>query len=85
MLNNTVYIDIRRRTPKLRHHLATLYPDKEDIRRVLADAGIDPTRISLNESAETMWFNALNEAEKCGQLHELIDIAHSEYGVLVDS
>ncbi|MEM7537223.1 MAG: leucine-rich repeat protein [Chloroflexota bacterium] len=63
----------------LRHHLAQLYPTLDDIRPLLADAGIDHTRITLNGTAQAMWHNILEEAEHSDKLHHLLDIARQDY------
>ena len=64
LLHDTVYEDRHYDTRRLRHHLARLYPDEANIRRVLADAGIEAMRIPFGTSVETVWHSVLTEAEK---------------------
>ncbi|MEM7535605.1 MAG: effector-associated domain EAD1-containing protein [Chloroflexota bacterium] len=38
------------------------------------------TRIPFGTSVETVWHRVLTEAEQCGQLHRLINLARNDYG-----
>ncbi len=59
--------------------LATLYPDSESLRRVLALAQVDATRIPFDHRAANMsWFAAV-EAARQGRLVRLTAVALEEY------
>ncbi|MBV7329836.1 SUMF1/EgtB/PvdO family nonheme iron enzyme [Chloroflexi bacterium TSY] len=64
----------------LRETLATLYPNKEDARRVAADAGLDGRRIAFSTQALNNWQAILNEAIKAGRMKPLLKVAREEYG-----
>lgn len=63
----------------LRRQLAELYSNIPDIQRILADAGVDQSRINLNAAAGAIWHGTLREAEKSGQIAELVAIVVQEY------
>lgn len=65
---------------KLRDVLAYLYPDELNIRRIVADAGINGARMTLNSTALNNWYSVLTEAEKTNQVDILLDIVKKEYG-----
>lgn len=64
----------------LRNTLAEFYPNEADLRRLLADARIDATRIPLNASALNNWQAICSEAEKTNQMAALLDVVLAEYG-----
>ena len=64
----------------LRALLAALYPDEPSIRRVLHDAGIDPSRIKFNATTLNIWHFVLTEAEKTGKTADLLTVVNREYG-----
>lgn len=63
----------------LRNIFVILYPDVSTIRRVLADAGLAAARVEFTSNATNIWYSALNEAEKLGQIEPLLRIAEGEY------
>lgn len=67
------------RLTDLRNVLEKLRPTEEDARRVVADAGIEPSFISFNNKAVNNWHNILTEAEKRGNIKDVIQIAREEY------
>ncbi len=61
--------------------LATLYPDSESLRRVLALAQVDATRIPFDHRAANMsWFAAV-EAARQGRLTALVGVMVEEYAL----
>lgn len=63
----------------LRHILAELYPQQQDIRRVLDEAEIDTSRIPLGSSAVNDWTEAIAEAERQGKWPRLVIVALRDY------
>lgn len=64
----------------LRNIFAELYPDESGVRRVIADAGIDSSRIVFNAAAIDRWHSVLVEAEKIGRVDALLQVVEQEYG-----
>jgi formylglycine-generating enzyme required for sulfatase activity len=64
----------------LRNILAELYPDEESMRRLMADAGINVTRIKLTSTPVNNWHAILAEAEKLGNIDALLAVLLGEYG-----
>ena len=64
---------------KLRRLLTELYEDARKIRKVIADADLPAARIDLSGSAENIWHDVLNEAEKVDKVEQLIDTVGSEF------
>jgi hypothetical protein len=61
--------------------LALLYPDSESLRRVLALAQVDATRIPFDHRAANMsWFAAV-EAARQGRLAALVGVMLEEYAL----
>ncbi len=63
----------------LRQTLARLYPTVDDARRIITDAGLDPSYIRFDDKAVTNWHNILAEAENRSQLATLVDRARQEF------
>ncbi len=63
----------------LRDVLATLYPDEASVRRVVAQARLDVTRIGFSPRGVDTWHAVLLEAAHSGRLEALMDVAASEY------
>jgi tetratricopeptide (TPR) repeat protein len=64
----------------LRTVLAKLYAEEPDIRRLIADAGLDVARINLDSAAINDWQAVLEEAEKVGRTEALLAVIEQEYG-----
>lgn len=64
----------------LRNTLANLYPDEISIRRLMADAGVDLSRIVLNAAAANNWHGVLTEAERNERVNVLLTVVEREYG-----
>ncbi|MEZ4867863.1 MAG: effector-associated domain EAD1-containing protein [Caldilineaceae bacterium] len=64
----------------LRDSLASLYSDATSIRRVIADASIAAVRIDFNSNVLNIWHAVLTEAEKTGQVEDLLTTVAREYG-----
>lgn len=61
--------------------LAALYPDALSLRRLLALAQVDATRIPFDGRASNMgWFAAL-EAARQGRLRPLVEVMLEEYAL----
>lgn len=63
----------------LRYALADLYPDITDVRRIMAQVGIEDERIVLGKSSLNDWSGIIAEAEKQRKLWELLLLATREY------
>lgn len=63
----------------LRAILATLYPGRADVLRVLSDVALDSSRINLEGSSVVRWHRTLLEAEKRGRLAAILDLTAQEY------
>lgn len=59
--------------------LAALYPDREESRRVVRDAGLNAMHIAFSDTALTNWSNILEEAEKRDKVQAIVDIAIRDY------
>ena len=64
---------------ELRTHLAELYPDVADARRVADDAGVTTAPIDFGGKVINMWHAILTEADKHDQVGAIIKIALDEY------
>jgi Effector-associated domain 1/Effector-associated domain 5 len=64
---------------ELRATLAALYPTRGHAVRLAEDAGIQPSRIDLDGSAEAIWHSVLDEAKKQELLSSLVAIARVDY------
>jgi predicted MPP superfamily phosphohydrolase len=64
---------------ELRATLASLYPSQIEAARLSDDARLNRARIDLNGSAQTVWFNVLDEARKSNRLGALVEVALAEY------
>jgi hypothetical protein len=69
----------------LRHALLPLYPTEQDVRRLVADSGLQASRIAMHgQSKETAMFAVLDEAQKQERLDDLLTIVHGDHpGVLL--
>lgn len=56
----------------LRSRLATLFPQSEDARRIVEEAGLDPAYISFDAKAVNNWHNILGQAELRGKVEPLV-------------
>lgn len=63
----------------LRSAFAYLYSDPESIKIIASDAGMDSTKIKLQGSADQIWFNVLEEAERRSKIDVLVQLARKEY------
>lgn len=64
----------------LREILARIYPTLEDSRRVVEDAGLDPSLIAFDRKAINNWFAILREAANhAGKIEAIIEVARSDY------
>jgi len=59
--------------------LATLYPTREEAQLVLDEAGVDPRRIGLSNTALTNWHNILSEAAKQDTVQAITDVACNHF------
>lgn len=64
---------------QLRTILVQFYPDESSIRRVVDDAGVNLSRISLNNGVENDWHRILKEAELVNRLDELLAVVEEDY------
>ena len=63
----------------LRDALAALYLEEQDARVVVADAGLDLTRIPFHARAQTNWYHILTTAIQQARLDALLDLARNDY------
>lgn len=63
----------------LRDVLATLYPEENSARRVADQANLEVGRIAFSRRALECWHAILREAERSGQLPQVIGVALTEY------
>lgn len=63
----------------LRDALAGLYPDSQDARVVVDDAGLSAIQISFSARARTNWHHILIAALQRGQLDALLTVARNDY------
>ncbi|MEZ4542242.1 MAG: effector-associated domain EAD1-containing protein [Chloroflexota bacterium] len=68
-----------RLVPALRNTLANLYPNEMDARRVVADAGMDGSRIVFSGKAINTWISILVEAARTNSITALLNIVREEY------
>jgi hypothetical protein len=64
---------------KLREVLAELYPLREDILRVLKDAGVKVSLVRFEGSAINIWFSALEVANNNDQVEKVAEVALRDY------
>jgi hypothetical protein len=64
----------------LRDALVHLYPDRESIYRIVADAGINVSRINPDTTLKNSWHSILVEADKIGKIEALLSVVEFEYG-----
>ncbi|MCB0065256.1 MAG: hypothetical protein KDE19_24195, partial [Caldilineaceae bacterium] len=69
---------------QLRTILAQFYPDESSIRRIAADAGLDLSRVTLNNHPTNDWHKVLDEAEFVNQFDALLGVVEDEYAANVD-
>lgn len=69
---------------KLRSVLVKLYATPASMRRIIDDAGLDFSRISLESNPGDSWHSILLEAEKLGQVDDLLSVVNGEYGSNAD-
>ena len=63
----------------LRDVLADLYFMAQDSRRVVEDAGLNPTFIAFDNKAIINWHNILREAQKHNKVQTIIEVAQRDY------
>ncbi len=68
----------------LRSVLVRLYHTPASMRRVIDDAGLDFSRISLELNPSDSWHSILIEAKKLGQVDDLLSVVNGEYGSNAD-
>lgn len=64
---------------ELRTVLSELYSSSANAQRLADDAELNRSRIDFGGSAQTVWFNVLEEARKSGKLGDLIALALVDY------
>jgi len=64
---------------RLRDGLANIYCDKDNVKILVYDSGLDLRRIDFSGSANTFWFNILNEAEHQNQVELIIETSIKQY------
>lgn len=64
---------------KLRNELADLYPDNDDIKRLVDEAGLNLANIDFNGTPINVWHKVVKEAHTRQRLDKLIKIASNEY------
>jgi len=64
---------------ELRKVLAELYPTVQDARRVVTEAGLDPTYITFSDKAINNWSSILEEAQNRDRVRVIVELAYSEY------
>lgn len=77
---NTAPVGRAEARKQLQKVLADLYPDPDDAKRIIADAGLNLALIKLGGSAINMWFNIVDHAEKVQQIPALLACVAAEYG-----
>lgn len=60
--------------------LAELYEDERSIRRIVSDAGITSSTMSIDAHALNSWHSVLTEAEKHHQVETLLKAVEIEFG-----
>lgn len=73
--------DSRYPSIKLRNLLCELYSDKEDILRLLYDAGINPDYINIDGKAINIWHQIMIEAERTDRMNALLNVVSLDYAV----
>jgi hypothetical protein len=63
----------------LRNILAFLYPEEQDARRIVDDAGLPSIQITFRSSAVIIWHNILTEAIRQDRVGDLIQAVLSNY------
>lgn len=64
----------------LRSALVKLYHTPISMHRIIHDAGLDFSRITLESNPGDSWHSILVEAEKLGQIDDLLRVVNDEYG-----
>lgn len=64
---------------ELRGILIELYPEKDDGRMIVEQAGMPPGAIAFSEKARQNWHNILREANKRSKVRDIVQIAIQEY------
>ncbi len=62
----------------LRNALASLFPDREDTRDLLDEAGIPVAQVALGHRPASNWHAAIREAANQGKLEALVAKSDSE-------
>ena len=63
----------------IRDTLIRLYPQTSRIRVLANNAGLNSARIDFEDSVETVWFSALQEAKNSQKIKRLLDAALDDY------
>ena len=58
--------------------LAGLIQDKDDARRIVMNAGLDPAMIAWKDRPKSYWFSIVEEAEKRGMCQKVAEAAYKE-------
>lgn len=64
---------------KMRDILANLYPERESIKRVCDDSGIDSITIEIDSTPQNNWHKVLQEAEKLDVVASLLAVVWTRY------
>lgn len=67
----------------LREALAALYPEEQDARVVVNDAGLNAHQITFSSRAQTNWHNILTEALRQNRL-DALQTVYGQYRHLID-
>jgi V8-like Glu-specific endopeptidase len=63
----------------VRDALASLFPDREDVRTLLDEAGVPVGHVALGHRPITNWHESVREAANRGKLERLVEVASSRY------
>lgn len=64
---------------RLRQRLAELYPDIDSTILILADAGINASRIKVEQTPGSRWYTIVLEASRADRIPALIEVALADY------
>lgn len=63
----------------LQHHLAGLFPLKEEILHIAAKAGLPPSTLTVADKGIVFWYNVIEEARRKHRIAALVDEARRLY------
>lgn len=64
---------------QLRNVLADLYETVDSTRRIVYDAGLEELQITFSSKSQDNWHSILREADKQGQVRQIVSLALAEY------